>query len=56
MSAIRLALFVLLRPRIWGYRIILAADSVLPPSPWTDEFYVRISHEKRAVVLGGDFT
>lgn len=49
----RLALALLARPT---YKVLLCADSALPPSPWTDEFRVEIDDEHRVIRIVGDMT
>jgi len=49
----QLALALLRAP---NYQMLLCADSVLPPSPWTDKFSVEVDHEHRVIRLNGDLT
>lgn len=39
-----------------GYQIILHGLSVIPPSPWTDQFYVDVDHEHRVIRFEGHLT
>ena len=52
-SAWRLVLAVVWYPR---YRILLCADTCLPPSPWTAVFRVEVDHGHRVIRLSGDLT
>ena len=47
----RLAVALLRRP---FYRVLLCADSVLPPSPWTDTFRVEIDDVHRVIRVCGE--
>jgi hypothetical protein len=49
----RLAAALLRAP---GYRVLLCADSVLPPSPWADCFRVEVDHAHRVIRVVGDLT
>ena len=53
MKAWTLLLVFLCHPH---YSILLCADSVLPPSPWTDEFRVEVDRKHKVIRLSGDFT
>ena len=39
----------------YGYRVLLCADSVIPPSPWTDDFDVEVDDDHRVIRLSGEF-
>ena len=52
MKAWRIALACLRHPT---YRIILCADSCIPPSPWTDFFRIEIDDFHKVIRLSGDF-
>jgi hypothetical protein len=55
-AALKLGLYLLRHPRAWGYEVLLCADTVLPPSPWTAEFRAEVDHKWRVVRLSGDLT
>lgn len=50
-SAWKLARTLLCRPT---YRVLLCADSVVPPSPWTDQFRVEIDDTHKVIRICGD--
>ena len=51
--ALALAWAIIRRP---AYNVLLCADSVLPPSPWTTRFRVEIDDVNQVIRLAGDFT
>ena len=51
-KAWRLACTCLMNP--W-YRVLLCADRVLPPSPWTDKFRIEVDRMNKVIRLSGDF-
>jgi hypothetical protein len=45
--------FLIYKP---DYEILLGADSVIAPSPWTREFRVEVDDELKVIRMCGDFT
>lgn len=37
------------------YKVLLCANTVIPPSPWTDDFEIEVDHVHRVIRLSGDF-
>jgi len=40
--------------RTHDYSILLAANDVLPPSPWTDKFKIVIRHDTKTISIHTD--
>ena len=38
------------------YRFILAADFVIPPSPWCEDFVLEVDCQLKTIRLRGEFT
>lgn len=38
------------------YSVLLCADDVLPPSPWTRRFRIEVNHEYKVVRITGSLT